>query len=156
MQCQQRHDLARHGLQVRSLARVEFARLMVDDAQCAQRKPRIIAQERGGIEACAAAIGQARHFQRCAQFVGAVNDQRAGLQDGLCRQRVFARDALPVQGERGQATLPFAVDEMDRCRRAGAELRGHGGERVEIRFGRGIRNGMASQCCQPVSFIPGR
>jgi len=83
-------------------------------------------------------------------------DQRLGLQDRAGTERARERNGLALEREGALAVLVLVIDEMDRRRRTGTEVRSHGGKLIQLRVARGVERGITSQCDQPFSFIPGR
>jgi len=153
---QQCHYLPCHGLQLCGLAGGQLARLAIADAEGAQRQAVVVTQDGCGIEAGNFAIGETRQFQLAGRAGRTVHHQRPGLQNGLGAQRMFASQRQLRQTDGGLAVLELCIDEVDRRGRTGTQLRSHGGELGKVRVGGVVQRGIASQCGQPFSFVPGR
>jgi hypothetical protein len=69
---------------------------------------------------------------------------------------VLEWDGIALEREYALAVLVLVINEMDCRRGTGTQIRSHGGKLIQLRFARGVERGIASQCDQPFSFIPGR
>ena len=144
-QLEQLHDLVGHQAQERLLGVVQLARLVVEDANRAERKAFGRLQQRAGIKTQMRLAGHQRVVDEAPVQRRVRNDEQPGLQNGVRANRAVDRRFTHAQSDFRLEPLAAVVDQIDDRNRRPADRRRHLDDLIEFSLAGRIENAIAPQ-----------
>ena len=151
-QFEQLHDLAGHQPQKRLLGLVEFARLVVEHANRAERKALRRLQQRTGIKPQMRVARDQRVVREAWVQRRIRNDKQAGLQNGMGADRTVDRRLAHAKPDLRLEPLAALIDEIDDGNRRPADRGSHLDDFIEIGLARRVENAVVPQGGQAILF----